>query len=86
MEKIIVVLSPIEIWQSVYVYKDNDLVYRSKSVSMDLKTVLPKLIEEHKVYDIEFTGAKDYSKRFGQQLMDYSVEKYGQDKVHITYS
>ena len=86
MNKIIVVMSPTDIWHGVFVYKNNDLVFRKEALAKDLKALVPELVETYGVFEVSFSGAKAYTKKFGDEVQREFTTKYQENnKVTVSY-
>ena len=85
-DKIIVVVSPVDIRQTIYVYKDGDLLFKISVPSCELKTSIPTLIEKHQVFNLTFAGPQTYAKKFANDIQEHAIKTYGANKVNISYS
>jgi hypothetical protein len=86
MDKIMIVISPMEIRQGVYVYKDEEMTHRDSVITGELTEKLLYLIDKYNVYDLDFVGFQPFAKKFGDEILRESVTKYGKGKVIVDYS
>lgn len=86
LNRIIVVTSPVEVMQKVFVFQNGELKDQLPVPTMELQEVLPALVEKYNIVDINFTGAKVYAQKIGDELEKTFITKYGENKVTISYS
>ena len=85
MKKIIVVLKPFILNQSVYVYDDQKLI---DTYEIDTFNISEKIIETANLYDIsqiDMSGPKEYAKGITNKIAQKELEKYSTSKLTFNY-
>ena len=85
MKKIIVVLKPFVLNQSVYVYDDQKLI---DTYEIDTVNISEKIIETANLYDIsqiDMSGPKEYAKGIANKIAQKELEKYSTSKLTFNY-
>ena len=83
MKKIIGIIKPFEMQQSLIVYEDGNKIDICETTLNDLMTNLFPLMEKHQVYKLDLVGPKKYLKGFTDQIQEKARTKYQNDQIEI---
>ena len=80
MKKIIGIIKPFELNQSLMVYEDGNKIDVCETTLNDLDKNLFPLMDKHQVYRLDLVGPKKYLKGFSEQVIAKGKAKYNNAK------
>jgi hypothetical protein len=84
-DRIIIVMSPTEVMQKVFVFSKGQVVEQVPVPTMEISAVLNSIINKYNITDVHFTGAQAYSRKFGDQIQEDCITKYNKT-ITVSYS
>lgn len=83
MKKIIGVIRPFDMNQTLLVYEDGNKIDACKTTLQNLHNDVFQLMDKHEVYQLDLTGPKKYVKGLQGQLIQISLTEYAQHPIEI---
>ena len=83
MKKIIGIIHPFDVNQTLYVYQDGNKI-DAKQVEIDwLPETIVALSRIYETYQVDLSGAKHYAKGLVKQIQQLEFTKYQENKLDI---
>ena len=83
MKKIIGMVRPFEIQQSLIVYEDGNKIDICQTTLDDLNKNLFMLMDKHNVYRLDFVGPKTFLNGLSEQIKTAAATKYTNQEIEI---
>lgn len=83
MKKIIGMVRPFEMQQSLVVYEDGNKIDICQTTLDDLNTNLFMLMDKHNVYRLDFVGPKKFLNGLSEQIKTAAATKYTENTIEI---
>lgn len=83
MKKIIGIIKPFEMQQSLIVYEDGNKIDICETTLDDLTENLFSLIEKHQVYKLDLVGPNKYLKGLTNRFQEKAKTKYQNNQIEI---
>ena len=77
MKKIVAMLQPFDLKQTVYVYENGNKIKVVEIETAEVANTICTLAQEEKVEEINLGGAKQYSKGIGKKIQELRIVKTG---------
>ena len=83
MKKIIGIIHPFDIKQTLYVYQDGNKI-DAKQINMDdVPATIINLSHLYDVYQVDLSGARNYAKGVVRKIQQLEFTKYQENKLDI---
>lgn len=85
MNKLISILQPFTVKQTIFVYEDN---MKTDAIQCDTNAFANEMVELSKKYNansITLIGPKQYSKGIGKKILETEIDKYNGNTIEIIY-
>lgn len=76
MKKIVAMLQPFDLKQTVYVYENGNKIKVVEIETAEVANTICTLAQEEKVEEINLGGAKQYSKGIGKKIQEAATTQY----------
>lgn len=83
MRKIVGILRPFDILQTIYVYEDNNKIDCAKINFKDLNDTIFELSSKYDIEEINFLGTKQFNKGIQNKLEAEEMTRYNKNKLKI---
>lgn len=83
MRKIIGMIRPFEMNQTLMVYEDGNKIDICKTTMEELYPSIFALVEKHEVYQLDLVGPKSYTKGLKNQIDKAATVKYADNKLEV---
>lgn len=85
MKKIVAILQPFDLKQTVYVYEDGNKIQVAEIETAEVADGICKLAQASEVKEINLGGAKQYSKGIGKKITEAAATQYSIVDLEIKY-
>lgn len=83
MKKIIGIIHPFDIYQTLYVYEDGKELENIQTRMKDLPKTVLDLSNTYKTYDVDLSGAQYFTKNIIKKIQEEEMLKYNEYKLTI---
>lgn len=83
MRKIVGILRPFDILQTIYVYEDNNKIDCAKVAFKDLNDAIFELSSKYDIEEVNFLGTKQFNKGIQNKLEAEEMTRYNKNKLKI---
>ena len=83
MKKIIGIIHPFDLYQTFYVYEDGNKLDIVKTKLDNIPETIFNLSQTYNIYEIDLSGAKQFSKKIIKEIQEKELIKYNQNKLII---
>ena len=85
MKKIVTILQPFDLKQTIYVYEDGNKIQVAEVETTDVANEICKIAQATEVKEINLGGAKQYSKGVGKKIRETAAAHYSNIELEIIY-
>ena len=85
MKKIVTMIQPFALHQQISVYETGNII---DYIEVNIDDVSDKIIEfilKHNINEVNFIGAKQYSKKIGNKIEESKLIDFEKNKIKINY-
>lgn len=83
MKKIIGIIHPFDIYQTFYVYQDGNKLEVVQTKVKDIPDTIFELSQTYDVYQVDLSGAQNFTKGLIKQIQEKEITKYNENKLII---
>lgn len=83
MKKIIGIIHPFDIKQTLYVYQDGNKIDAKQISINEIPETIIALSRIYEAYQVDLSGAKHYAKGIVKQIQQLEFTKYQENKLDI---
>ena len=84
MKKIVGVLRPFDLYQTIYIYEDGNQIDAFESTIDDLPNNILKSANQHNIDQIDFSGPTHYIKGIIKMIQKKEIEQYSKNILNFT--
>ena len=85
MNKLLVQLSPVQLYHKIYVIQDGVIIKQTKVTNKSLSDTINTFLQEYSIDNITLSGAKSYTTKIGSDLKIHLNTNYSQAHITIDY-
>lgn len=85
MKKIVAILQPFDLKQTVYTYEDGNKIQVTEIETATVAEEICKIAQALQVKEINLGGAKQYSKGIGKKITETAATQYSVNDLEIKY-
>ena len=85
MKKLVTILQPFDLQQTVYVYEDGNKIQVAEFETAEVADEICKLAQSLEIKEINIGGAKKYSLGIGKKIQEAAAAKYSITDLEIKY-
>ena len=85
MRKIITILQPFDLKQTVIAYEDGNKIQVAEIETVEIANEICKLAKSLEVTEINLGGAQQYSKGVGKKIQEIAMTQYSINNLEIKY-
>lgn len=83
MRKIVGILRPFDLHQTLYVYEDSNKIDYAKPTFAELNNTIFALVDQYQINDITFLGSMQFNRGIKNKLIEDELTKYSYNKLNI---
>lgn len=84
MKKIIGILRPFDLYQTLYIYEDGTQINAFESTIDDLPNKIFELTSRYNINQIDFSGPTQYAKGIINTIQKKEIEQYSKNNLSFT--
>lgn len=84
MKKIIGIIHPFDMYQTLYVYEDGNKLEITKVRMNEIPDTILDLSRAYDVYQVDLSGSIHFTKNIIDQIKEKEITKYNENKLTIT--
>ena len=85
MKKLVTILQPFDLKQTVYVYEDGNKIQVAEIDTAEVADEVCKLAQSLEITEINIGGAKKYSLGIGKKIQEAAAAQYSITNLEIKY-
>lgn len=85
MKKIVTILQPFDLKQTIYVYEDGNKIQVAEIETAEVADGICKLAQSLEIKEINLGGAKQYAKGLGKKIQEAATIQYSITDLEIKY-